>query len=257
MPGSIFKAQIRSRIWDMLTRAGVAGFPGAHGRTPTFTGADAAVERLRAQSIWRDARRILVLSEPVLKPVRRAAVADGKVLVVPDLARTTGWIVEIDPARMDPETALSVAAAFDAARVDLPPGVRTLYGRETEPVDLMVVGAVCVDPHGARVGKGAGEADIVYALGRSRRFLNEQTPVAVIVHEMQVCDEPGARENTDLPIDLIFTPGGWLQVQGLHIRPSRLDPAVVTRERLARFPGLTGILEREGIAPGTQRAGPC
>ena len=249
MPGSVFKAQIRSRIWDMLTRAGVAGFPGAYGRTPTFAGADAAVERLRSQTIWRAARRILVLSEPVLKPVRRAAVADGKVLIVPDLARTTGWIVELDPARMDPEQALAIATSFDATRVDLPPGMRCLYGRETDPVDLMVVGAVCVDPHGARVGKGAGEADIVYALGRSRRFLGEGTPVAVIVHDLQVCEEPGARESTDLPIDLIFTPGGWRQVQGLHIRPSRLDPAVVTRERLSRYPGLAGVLEREGIAP--------
>ena len=254
MPGSIFKAQLRSRVWDLLTRTGVAGLPGAHGRTPTFAGADKAVQHLRAHVVWRDARRILVLSEPVLKLVRCAAVADDKVLVVPDLARTTGWIVEVDPAGMEPEQAVAIAGSFDAAQVELPPGVRCLYGRDTARVDLMVVGAVCVDPHGARVGKGAGEADIVYALGRSRGFLGEETPVAVVVHDMQVCDEPGARESTDLPIDLIFTPGGWRPVQELHIRPSCLDPALVTPERLARFPGLTGVLEREGIPPRARPA---
>jgi 5-formyltetrahydrofolate cyclo-ligase len=249
MPGSIVKAQIRRRIWDALTRAGIAGFPGAHGRTPTFAAAGEAVEHLRAHAAWRQARRVLVLSEPVLKAVRRAVVADGKTLVVPDLARTTGWIVEIDPARMEPAAALAVAASFDAACVELPAGVRCLYGRQTEPVDLMVVGAVCVDPRGTRVGKGTGEADIVYALGRSRHFLGEETPVAVIVHDMQVCEEPGARESTDLPIDLISTPRGIQEVRGLHIRPSYLDPVVVTPERLALFPGLAGVLEREGIAP--------
>jgi 5-formyltetrahydrofolate cyclo-ligase len=249
MPGSIVKAQIRRRIWDLLTRAGVAGFPGAHGRTPTFAAAGEAVEHLRAHEAWRTARRILVLPEPVLKPVRRAAVADGKTLVVPDLARTNGWIVEIDPSRMEPEQALAAATSFNAARVDLPPGVRCLYGRQIDPVDLMVVGAVCVDPRGTRVGKGTGEADIVYALGRSRRFLGEETPVAVIVHDMQVCEEPGARESTDLPIDFISTPHGIQEVLSLHIRPSSLDPALVTPERLALYPGLAGVLAREGISP--------
>ncbi len=248
MPGSIVKAQIRGRIWDLLTRAGVAGFPGAHGRTPTFAAAGQAVEHLQAHTAWRAARRVLVLREPVLTPVRRAVVADGKTLIVPDLARTTGWIVEIDPAQMEPEQAIALATSFDATRVDPPPGVRCLYGRQTDPVDLMVVGAVCVDPRGTRVGKGTGEADIVYALGRSRRFLGEETPVAVIVHDMQICEEPGARENTDLPIDIISTPRGIQEVLGLHIRPSHLDPAVVTPERLALFPGLAGVLAREGLA---------
>jgi len=248
MPGSIVKAQIRGRIWDLLTRAGVAGFPGAHGRTPTFAAAAEAVEHLRAHAVWRQARRVLVLSEPVLKPVRRAAVADGKTLVVPDLGRTSGWIVEIDPTQMDPEQAITVATSFESTRLDLPAGIRCLYGRQTAPVDLMVVGAVCVDPRGTRVGKGTGEADIVYALGRSRNFLSEETPVAVIVHDMQVCEEPGARESTDLPIDLISTPRGIQEVCGLHIRPSNLDPTVVTPERLALFPGLAGVLAREGLA---------
>jgi 5-formyltetrahydrofolate cyclo-ligase len=255
MPGSIIKAELRRRVWDLLTRAGVVGFPGAHGRTPTFAGAAIAVERLQAHAIWRDAARILVLSEPVLAPARRAVVADGKVLVGPDGAPTTGWVVEIDPAVAGPARAQDLAASFDAAILEPPRGVRCLHGREIAPLDLMVIGAVCVDLHGARVGKGTGEADIVYALGRSRRFLSEETPVAVIVHEMQICDEPGTHEPTDLPIDYIVTPREIRPVSGLHIRPNGLDPAVITPQRVALFPGLAGVLEREGLEVPLRKPG--
>ncbi len=255
MPGSGIKAQIRTRIWDRLTRAGVVGFPGAHGQTPVFKEAEEALRWLRAEQAWADARRVLVLSEPVLKAARRAVVADRKLLLVPDLARRDGWVVVVDPERMTEEEALAVATSFDAARRVPPVGVQCLHGREAPRVDLMVVGAVCVDRGGARIGKGTGEADLVYALGRSRGFIGEDTPVAVMVHELQVCNEPGTHESTDLPIDIIVTPRDVHRVDTMRMRPSGLQAGMITSERLAMFPGLADILVREGMAlpPGGSR----
>ncbi len=247
MPGSILKAEIRSRIWSLLTRTGIALFPGAYGRTPRFHGVRKVVEQFHQLDQWTRAKRVLVLSEPVLDRIRRAVVRDGKVLVVPDLTRTEGWIIEVDPAAVGVERALEGASALGVAEREVPQGVRFLRGQEIFPVDLMIIGAVGVDRHGARVGKGAGEADLVYALGRDRGFITAETPVAVLVHDLQLLEEPATREPTDLPIDLIVTPKGTHRVRSMHMRPKGLDPAMITPERLAAFPGLRRMLDREGI----------
>lgn len=248
MPGSIRKAEIRSRIWDLLRRNALVRSPAVYGRTPRFRGASRSAERLRAMDVWRNAKRVLVLNEPVLESLRIAAVADGKVLVIPDLTRTApGWLLEVDPRALDP------TSAREAARCAITQeGLRYQRGIETQPVDLMVIGAVAVSREGDRVGKGAGEADLVYALGRSRGFLAAETPVAVLVHDDQIVDVIGAREPTDLPLDIIVTPEHSFAVDSLLLRPKGLHPCMITPKRLQDFPGLRAILQREGLLPKEQ-----
>src|SRR6202162_2452113 len=41
------KAALRQEVWSAMRAAKVARFPGAAGRVPNFTGAEAAAERLR------------------------------------------------------------------------------------------------------------------------------------------------------------------------------------------------------------------
>ncbi|MBD3235942.1 MAG: hypothetical protein GF330_04505 [Candidatus Eisenbacteria bacterium] len=243
MPGSIRKAQIRSQVWDRLRRHAIVRAPGVYGHTPRFRGASASAARLRDTDIWRAAQRVLVLSERVLEAVRAAALADGKQLLIPDLRRIEpGWVQEIAPAGLDD------SAAAQVAREGALPRAAYLRGREVKRVDLMVIGAVAVSGDGDRVGKGRGEADLVYALGRERGFLGAETPVAVVVHDLQVVEGIAAREPTDLPIDLIATPEQTVMVDTLLMRPKGLHPSMITPERLSDFPGLRAILEQEGLA---------
>jgi 5-formyltetrahydrofolate cyclo-ligase len=242
MPGSIRKAQIRNRVWDLLRRQAIVRGPGVYGRTPRFRGASQSAARLRTSDLWRQAQRVLVLRERVLEGVRQAAIEDGKQLLIPDLRRQEpGWVLEVDARGLD--SAATGAVARDAEYADAP----YLRGREVEPVDLMVVGAVAVSGDGDRVGKGRGEADLVYALGRERGFLGPETPVVVLVHDLQVVEGVGAREPTDLPIDLIVTPERLIRVDPILMRPKGLHPSMITPQRLRDFPGLRAILEREGI----------
>ena len=248
MPGSETKAQLRARIWDLMTRQGVALFPGAYGRTPTFRGMAEAVGRLCGLEAWARAGRVLALGEPVLEGVRLAVVQDGKTLVVPDLSLCgTGWILEIDPGRMGRERASEAARGSGCGCAGPLEGVRALPGHETAPVDLMVIGAVAVNRRGARIGRGAGGADLTYALARDRGILRSETPVAVLVHPLQIYDEPLEREPTDLPIDFIVTPAGVIAVETVVMRPKGLHPSMITAQRLETYPRLREILEREGI----------
>src|ERR1700744_3784963 len=49
------KAALRQDIWAAMTAAKAARFPGAAGRIPNFTGAEAAAERLRGPPEWQGA----------------------------------------------------------------------------------------------------------------------------------------------------------------------------------------------------------
>src|ERR1700735_5786694 len=49
------KAALREEVWSAMRAAKVARFPGAAGRIPNFTGAEAAAERLREMPEWQGA----------------------------------------------------------------------------------------------------------------------------------------------------------------------------------------------------------
>ena len=94
------KAEIREKVWTTIDREGVARFPGARGRIPNFTGAEQAAQLLRELAVWRRALVVKVNPDAPQLPVRRLALAEGKILymAVPRL-RTEKCFIELDPQR--------------------------------------------------------------------------------------------------------------------------------------------------------------
>src|ERR1700729_3585397 len=85
-----------------LLGAKVARFPGAAGRIPNFTGAEAAAERLRAQRAWQAAGTLKANPDSAQWPVRQRALEDGKTvyMAVPRLARPEPFFL-LDPDHLD------------------------------------------------------------------------------------------------------------------------------------------------------------
>ena len=54
------KATLRQEVWSAMRVARVVRFPGADGRIPNFTGAEAAAERLRGTAAWQAAHTLKV-----------------------------------------------------------------------------------------------------------------------------------------------------------------------------------------------------
>ncbi len=133
------KAALRQEVWDAMRAAKVARFPGAAGRIPNFTGAEAAAERLRALPQWQAARTLKANPDSAQLPVRQRALEDGKVvyMAVPRLAAPEPFFA-LDPDHLaeSPRKAASISgAARSARRVAL---------TELSPVDLVVMGSVAV-----------------------------------------------------------------------------------------------------------------
>ncbi len=72
------KADLREEVWSAMRAARVARFPGAAGRIPNFTGAEAAAERLRALPAWKAAETLKANPDSAQLPVRQRALEDGK-----------------------------------------------------------------------------------------------------------------------------------------------------------------------------------
>ena len=153
------KAALRQEVWAQLSAARVARFPGAPGRIPNFTGAEAAAQRLRGLEPWQEARTLKANPDAAQWPVRQRALEDGKTvyMAVPRLASPEPFFA-LDPAHLGepPRRASSISGASRSARQ-----VRLA---DLGSVDLVVMGSVAAGQDGARLGKGGGFADLEFAL---------------------------------------------------------------------------------------------
>src|ERR1700744_1504 len=113
------KAAPRQEVWSAMRAAKVARFPGAFGRIPNFTGAEAAAERLRALPAWQAARTVKANPDSAQLPVRQRALEDGKTvyMAVPRLAEREPFFA-LDPDHLDqsPRKAASIIGASRSAR---------------------------------------------------------------------------------------------------------------------------------------------
>jgi len=236
------KAALRQEVWSEMSAARVARFPGAAGRIPNFTGAEAAAERLRATGEWQAAGTVKANPDSAQLPVRQRALEDGKTvyMAVPRLAEPEPFFA-LDPAHLSepPRKAASIrGASRSARRVTL---------AELSPVDLVVMGSVAVGEDGARLGKGGGFADLEFALATAAGLIGPHTVSVTTVHELQV-RAAGMIPLTghDVPVDLIVTPERIIDCRPQH--GPRAAPAIrwedLTDEKISAIPLLAAQRER-------------
>jgi 5-formyltetrahydrofolate cyclo-ligase len=228
------KAALRQEVWSAMRAARVARFPGAEGRIPNFTGAEAAAERLRAMAVWQAAETLKANPDSAQLPVRQRALQDGKTvyMAVPRLAGPEPFFA-LDPAHLSdpPRKAASISGASRSAR--------RVALAELLPVDLVVMGCVAASPDGARLGKGGGFADLEFALATAAGLIGPDTTAVTTVHELQVL-EPGTIPLTshDVPLDFIITPDRVIDCRPRH--GPRPTPGIrwddLTEEKIAAIP---------------------
>ncbi|HWP65156.1 MAG TPA: 5-formyltetrahydrofolate cyclo-ligase [Candidatus Limnocylindria bacterium] len=240
------KAEIREKIWTKLEQAGAGRFPGATGRIPNFVGAAEAAQQVRELAVWRRALVVKVNPDAPQLPVRRLALAEGKILymAVPGL-RTEKCFIEIDPQRLGARAALAATLA-GACRWGRPiaPG-------EMRPIDLVITGSVAAARDGARVGKGGGYSDLEYGLLRDEGKVRESTPVVTTLHPLQIVGERLPMLPHDLPVDFLVTPGEVIATRPAHPRPRGLYWDLLRPLRINAIPLLRKRLQR-----GTAGASP-
>ena len=237
------KAALRQEVWSAMRAAKVARFPGAAGRIPNFTGAEAAAERLRAMPAWQEARTLKANPDSAQWPVRQRALEDGKTvyMAVPRLAGLEPFFA-LDPDHLSepPRKAASISGATRSAR-------RVMLA-DVAPVDLVVMGCVAAGEDGARLGKGGGFADLEFALATAAGLIGPHTTSVTTVHEIQV-RPAGAIPLTDhdIPLDFIVTPERIIDCRPRHgpRRAAGICWDDLTEEKIAARPWLAAQRARQ------------
>jgi 5-formyltetrahydrofolate cyclo-ligase len=225
------KAEIRETLWTRIDDAGVGRFPGTYGRIPNFDGADAAARRLGELAVWSHSLVLKVDADAPQLPLRRAALAAGKIvyMAVPKL-RSEKCFVELDPRRLG-GAAVCAASIVGACRYG-----RLVAPREMRPIDLVVAGAVAVSRGGARLGKGGGYADLEYAVLREEGKIRESTPILTTVHAVQIVRHRIPMLAHDVPVDFIVTPDGAMAARATHPRPRGIYWDLLRPMRISKIP---------------------
>jgi 5-formyltetrahydrofolate cyclo-ligase len=231
------KADLREEVWAAMSAARVARFPGAAGRIPNFTGAEAAAERLRTLPEWEAARTLKANPDSAQLPVRQRALEDGKTvyMAVPRLAANEPFFA-LDPDHLSesPRKAASISGAARSAR--------QVTLEELPEVDLVVMGSVAVSEDGSRLGKGGGFADLEFALATAAGLIGPHTVCVTTVHELQV-RPTGTIPLTghDVPVDLVVTPERLIDCRPLHgpRQQVRIRWEDLTDEKIAAIPLLS------------------
>ena len=237
------KAELREEVWSELSSSGVARFPGAAGRIPNFTGAEAAAERLRATDAWARAATVKCNPDSPQWPVRQRALEDGKTvfMAVPRLAAERPFL-RLDPDQLG-ASPRQVSSIKGAARFGIPIDLDGL-----EPVDLVVAGCVAAGEDGVRLGKGGGFADLELALASAAGLVGPATVLATTLHDLQV--RPAGtvpRTDHDVGLDLVVTPTRVIEVRRRGRRPvPRLRWEELTDEKVAAIPLLAGLRAQAG-----------
>jgi 5-formyltetrahydrofolate cyclo-ligase len=219
---------VRERVWATLEREGAARFPGARGRIPNFREAEAAAERLASLPEWRRARVVKSNPDSPQLPVRRRALADGKLvyMAVPRLREERPFI------RLGSEASIK-----GAMREGRPVAIGDM-----ERIDLVVCGSVAVDSDGVRVGKGGGYSDLEFGLLVQAGLVGDRTVIVTTVHPLQVLQEELPETEHDFRVDLIVTAGELIET-GSRKRPAGILWEHLDDEKIAAVPVLARLRE--------------
>ena len=208
------KDEIRKRVWSRLQERRVARFPGAEGRIPNFTGAEACARLISEMPYWKTAKALKINPDSPQRAIRQKALEEGKIIymAVPRLSSDKPFI-ELDPKKL--KCSAYVASSIKGA---------AKYGRpvnleEVRKIDLIVCGSVAVNRQGARVGKGGGYSDLEFALLTEEKKIDRNTPIVTSVHPLQVVNEPIPMTEHDIPLSAIVTPSEILQIPSPPPRP--------------------------------------
>jgi 5-formyltetrahydrofolate cyclo-ligase len=233
------KQEIREAVWSLLQSEGVARFPGARGRIPNFTGAEACADTVSQLAVWKRAKFIKANPDSPQRAIRHLALKQGKTIymAVPRL-RDEKCFIELDPARIGQKiyAASSIKGAFELGR--------QVSIKQMKPVDLIVCGSVAVRRDGGRLGKGGGYSDLEYALALELGIVTARTPIITTVHLLQIVTEKFPLKPHDIPVDFIATSEEVIECNTKLPRPKGIYWEYLDEEKIDAIPLLKKMKAR-------------
>lgn len=211
---------------------------------PDFVGSEAAIDRLVEQPFYETGQYAFVTPDNCLVDLRRRMLLAGKTMVVSTYGIFGGFRL-LEPSRVPPGQELFAAWLDGLDHFGRP--ISLAECAERGRFDFMVTGASAVSLDGVRFGKGHGFFDIEWGIFTDMGIVDEKTPVAAAVHDVQVVEEKLYPSPTDILVDLIATPTRLIHVKDRAIRPRGINWDLLEPEYIERTPPLQELQRIRGV----------
>jgi len=211
---------------------------------PDFAGSGLAMDALCSLPPYQSARHVFVTPDNSLTELRRRLLLAGVSLVVSSYNMARGFYL-LRPGAVPPGHELYGAwpegLAHFGERLDL----KTLssLGR----FDLVVTGASAVATSGVRFGRGHGFFDLEWRIFSDMGLVDNHTPLATVVHDLQVLEKKLFPSPDDVLVDWICTPTRTLSVQRATARPRRVQWRDISPEHIQANPALAELARTVGL----------
>jgi 5-formyltetrahydrofolate cyclo-ligase len=212
---------------------------------PDFEGADAATGRLLALPAFSAAHHVFVTPDNSLVELRRRLLVAGASLVVPSYNMARGFY-RLRPGSVPPGHELHAAWLDGVAHFGEPVSLADLS--VLGAFDFVVTGSWAVAASGVRFGRGHGYFDLEWRIFSSMGLVNEHTPVATVVHDVQVLDKQLFPSPADILVDAICTPTRTLAVARETPRPRGIVWSEISPEQIEANPTLNELHRAAGLA---------
>jgi 5-formyltetrahydrofolate cyclo-ligase len=226
------KSAIRRQVWQELRKV---ARPDSRFHwdfeefIPDYEGSERCAQAVRQLDSYKKSPIIFITPDNNLLVLRQQAINDDKTIVITTYGIARGFMTL--NGRDVPQGQERYAASLDgmeefARAIDIE-GLSRL-GK----IGLLVTGASIISLQGVRYGKGHGYFDLEWAMLRELGLVDEDTPVAAVVHDCQVVDLEIAPEPYDTIVDYIVTPSRILDTHRTLPKPQgilwdKLDPAML------------------------------
>lgn len=236
---------VRTRIWRQLRDVAL---PDSRFHLnfaeviPDFTGSEAATRRLTELPFYGSGGYAFITPDNCLVDLRRHMLEAGKSMVVSTYGIYRGFVL-LEPG-MVPKGQELFAAWLDGLEHFGRPITLAEIGARGR-FDFMVTGASAVSREGVRFGKGHGFFDLEWGMFTEIGVVDETTPVAAVVHDVQVVEERLEPGPTDITVDWIATPGALHAVER-GPRPHGVQWELLSPEQIAATPPLQELKRLQG-----------
>lgn len=238
----------RQRIWDSL-KAVARPDTRFHLRfsefIPDFEGVEQATDRVTGLAAYRDSRLVFVTPDNSMTELRRRLILEGKPFVMSTYNMQRGFLY-LAPGVV-PREAATFAAWLDGMEHFARP-VKLAELTEIGRFDFLATGASAVTAEGIRFGKGHTYFDLEWGMFTDLGLVDEATPVAAIVHDVQVVEDHLSPSDTDIPVDFIATPSKLTAITRTTRRPRGIRWGLLTPEEILASPPLRELARMRGIA---------
>ncbi|KAL7302247.1 hypothetical protein TKK_0004918 [Trichogramma kaykai] len=241
----ITKQTFREKIWVHMAKEKLASpYRSLCNRIPCFLGSTDATKRLMELDEFKDAKLLMISPDKPQKSVILRSLLKEKEVLVPRPRLLSGLFLHVKNASGLPnEETKKAVTRHNIKQIETPVG----YDAKDLKVDMVVLGSLCVNKSGCRIGDGEGFADLEYVILSKMKAVNEKTVVVTTVHDCQILDDlPNDLFGPhDVPVDIIVTPTQTIVVNPKSNKPTEIIWSMISKRRLESIPVLSEIKQND------------